>query len=125
MIKYATDKHLPIKIIMFDSNRNGQNILYKNEFSEWVDTNKNLKLVFAINDEDSEKRSSTSSSWTREQGRIDKEMLTKHLKNSDEVNHAIFYVCGPPAMITAMRSILEDELKITKERIKAEEFTGY
>jgi ferredoxin-NADP reductase/nitrite reductase/ring-hydroxylating ferredoxin subunit len=124
MIKYATDKQLPIKIIMFDSNRNEQNILYKNEFNEWVNTNKNLKIVFAITDEDGEKQSSTASSWTGERGRIGKEMLTKHL-SSDEVNHAIFYVCGPPAMLNAMKSILEDKLKITKERIKVEEFTGY
>ena len=34
MIKYATDKQLPLKIVMFDSNRNEQNILYKNEFDE-------------------------------------------------------------------------------------------
>lgn len=28
MIKYATDNQLPVKIRMFDSNRNEQNILY-------------------------------------------------------------------------------------------------
>ena len=91
MIKYATDKQVPVKIIMFDSNRNEQNILYKNEFNEWVHTNKNLKIVFAITDEDGEKQSSTFSSWTGERGRIDKEMLTKHL-SSDEVNQAIYFM---------------------------------
>ena len=34
MIKYATDKQLPIKITMFDSNRSQQNILYKDEFDK-------------------------------------------------------------------------------------------
>ncbi len=29
IVKYATDKQLPIKIIMFDSNRNKENILFK------------------------------------------------------------------------------------------------
>jgi len=101
-----------------------QNILYKNEFNEWVNTNKNLKIVFAITEEDGEKQSSTSSSWTRERGRIDKEMLTKHL-SSDEVKDAIFYVCGPHPMLNTMENILEEELKIIKERIKVEEFTGY
>jgi glycine betaine catabolism B len=68
LIKYATDKQLPVKIIMFDSNRNEQNILYKKEFNEWVNTNKNLKIVFAVTDEHGWKQSSTSSSWTGERG---------------------------------------------------------
>ena len=37
----------------------------------------------------------------------------------------ITLVCGPPAMVNAMKSILEEELEIIKERIKVEEFTGY
>ena len=36
MIKYATDKQLLIKITMFDSNRNEDNILYKMRFDECV-----------------------------------------------------------------------------------------
>src|SRR5262249_14286685 len=110
MIKDATDRHLPIKIIMFDSNRNEQNILYKMEFDEYANTNKNLKIVYTITDEDGGKQSSSSpssasssSTWTGERGRIDKEMLTKYLRN-DENNRSIFYVCGPPAMLNAMKS---------------------
>jgi hypothetical protein len=34
MIKYAVDKPLPIKIAVFDSSRDGANILCK-EFDEW------------------------------------------------------------------------------------------
>jgi ferredoxin-NADP reductase/nitrite reductase/ring-hydroxylating ferredoxin subunit len=125
MIKYATDKQLPLKIVMFDSNRNEQNILYKNEFDEWTNTNKNFKIVYTISEDEDEGKQS-SSSWKGERGRIDKEMCTKHLTNYDcDINRSIFYVCGPPAMLNAMKKILEDELKVTKERIKVEEFTGY
>jgi ferredoxin-NADP reductase/nitrite reductase/ring-hydroxylating ferredoxin subunit len=125
MIKYAADKQLPLKIVMFDSNRNEQNILYKNEFDEWTNTNKNFKIVYTISeDEDGGKQS--SSSWKGERGRINKEMCTKHLTKYDcDISRSIFYVCGPPAMLNAMKKILEDELKVTKERIKVEEFTGY
>jgi len=45
MIKYATDMQLPVKIIMFDSNRNRNNILFKKEFDEWANMNKNLKII--------------------------------------------------------------------------------
>jgi ferredoxin-NADP reductase/nitrite reductase/ring-hydroxylating ferredoxin subunit len=122
MIKYATDKQLPIKIIMFDSNRNERNIIFKDEFDKWANKNKNLKIVYTIDEEDSGNSSSTP--WTGERGRINKEMLNKHLSN-DKANHSIFYVCGPPPMLNAMKSLLENELKIAQENIKIEEFTGY
>ena len=48
MIKYATDNELPLKINMFDSNRDQANILYKNEFDECLKTNKNLKIIYTI-----------------------------------------------------------------------------
>lgn len=48
MIKYATDKELPLKITMFDSNRNQSNILYKDEFDKCVKVNKNLRIIYTI-----------------------------------------------------------------------------
>ena len=52
MIKYATDLQLPVKIIMFDSNRNLNNIIFKKEFDEWASLNKNLKIIYTIDDDD-------------------------------------------------------------------------
>ena len=44
MIKYATEKQLGrIKIMMFDSNRNRSNILFKEEFDGWANINKRFK----------------------------------------------------------------------------------
>jgi ferredoxin-NADP reductase len=117
MIKYATDKQLPMQIVMFDSNRNVKNILYKGEFDEWASRNKNLKIVYAVTDEN-------PAGWTGEKGRINKEMITRQL-NPEALRSAIFYVCGPPAMLKAMQQILLSDLQIPKERIKIEEFTGY
>jgi ferredoxin-NADP reductase/nitrite reductase/ring-hydroxylating ferredoxin subunit len=135
MIKYATDKQLPLKIIMFDSNRNQENTLFKKEFDEYVNTNRNLKVIYTITEEGKEKRAAqdpisssspppTMQQWTGERGRIDKAMLTKHL-TEDEIRNSIFYTCGPPAMIKAMQDIIQNDLKIPKDRIKVEEFTGY
>jgi ferredoxin-NADP reductase len=119
MIKYATDKQLSVKILMFDSNRNQQSILYKKEFDEWANANRNLKIAYTITEDE-------DGTWKGERGRIDNGMLTKHLTSNDyDTNRSIFYVCGPPAMLNAMKKILEDDLNITKERIKVEEFTGY
>jgi ferredoxin-NADP reductase/nitrite reductase/ring-hydroxylating ferredoxin subunit len=130
MIKYATDKQLPIKIVMFDSNRNQENTLFKREFDEYVNINRNLKIVYTITEEEQGAQDTTLSSsptrqqWTGERGRIDKDMLTKHLTD-DEIQNSIFYTCGPPGMIKAMQDIIQNDLKIPKDRIKVEEFTGY
>jgi len=117
MIKYATDKKLKAKIVMFDSNRNMQNILYKDEFDSWPHENPNLKVIYTITDEE-------SSVWKGERGRIDKAMIDRHLSN-EQVAESIFYICGPPGMLKAMQGLLQDELRIPKDRIKVEEFTGY
>ena len=120
MIKYATDKQLPIKIVMFDSNRDEANILYKNEFDECLKTNKNLKIIYTITGEGPP----PWGHWEGEAGRIDKAMITKYV-SEDELNKSIFYICGPPAMLNALQNILNEKLKISKDRVKIEEFTGY
>jgi ferredoxin-NADP reductase/nitrite reductase/ring-hydroxylating ferredoxin subunit len=120
MIKYATDKQLPIKIVMFDSNRDEANILYKNEFDECLKTNKNLKIIYTITGEGQP----PLGHWEGEAGRIDKTMITKYV-SEDELNKSIFYICGPPAMLNALQNILNEKLNISKDRVKIEEFTGY
>ena len=124
MIKYATDKQLPLKINMFDSNRDQANILYKNEFDECLNTNRNLKIIYTITAAEEQGQASSSSSWKGERGIINKTILTKFLTTS-ELNNSVFYVCGPPGMLKAMQNLLQDDLHIPKERIKVEEFTGY
>ena len=131
MIKYATDKQLPIKIVMFDSNRNQENTIFKKEFDEYANINRNLKIVYTITEEEDEERqrtqnisSSVRQEWTGERGRIDKDMLIRHLTDN-EIKNAIFYTCGPPGMIKAMQKLLQEDLQIPKDSIKVEEFTGY
>jgi ferredoxin-NADP reductase/nitrite reductase/ring-hydroxylating ferredoxin subunit len=128
MVKYATDKQLPIKIVMFDSNRNPENTLFKNEFDEYVHINRNLKIVYTITEEEKQGAQDTSSpirqQWTGEKGRIDKAMLTKHL-TEDQIKNSIFYTCGPPGMLKAMQDLIQKDLKVPNDRIKVEEFTGY
>jgi ferredoxin-NADP reductase/nitrite reductase/ring-hydroxylating ferredoxin subunit len=125
MMKYATDKQLPLKITMFDANRNQQNILYREEFDGWSKLNENLKIVYTISNEEADAPSlSAASEWKGEKGFIDKSMLLRHL-SEDETNNAVFYICGPPAMLNAMQKLLSKELGVPDKRIKVELFTGY
>lgn len=125
MIKYATDKQLPVKITMFDSNRNQANILYKDEFDSWAKLNKNLRIVYTITEEQAETLpSSAALEWKGEKGWINKSMLARHL-SKDEMNDSVFYICGPPAMLNAMQKLLSHEVGVPDDRIRIEEFTGY
>jgi ferredoxin-NADP reductase/nitrite reductase/ring-hydroxylating ferredoxin subunit len=117
MIKYATDKQLPMKIIMFDSNRDERNILYKHEFDLWASKNMNLKIIYTVTD-------GIPPGWKGEKGRINEEMINRHV-NEESLDKSVFYICGPPAMLDAMHKLLQKDLQIPKERIKMEEFTGY
>ena len=106
MIKYATDMQLPVKIIMFDSNKDRNNILFKKEFDEWASMNKNLTIIYTISEEDSQHQEqsplSTSNDWKGEYGRIDKTMILKYV-DSSLLNNSIFYICGPPGMLKACK----------------------
>jgi glycine betaine catabolism B len=130
MVKYATDKRMPIRIMMFDSNRNEENILYKTDFDQCVKANNNLKVIYTITGEGQGESSSSiaaaaaGSDWRGEIGFINKEMLTRYM-TSDELGDSIFYICGPPGMLKAMQKLLQDDLRIPDQRIKIEEFTGY
>jgi ferredoxin-NADP reductase len=129
MVKYATDNRLSIRIVMFDSNRNEENILYRTDFDQCVKANNNLKVIYTITGEgQGESYSSDAavagSDWKGEIGLINKEMLTKHMTN-EELEDSIFYICGPPGMLKAMQKLLQGDLRIPDGRIKIEEFTGY
>jgi ferredoxin-NADP reductase/nitrite reductase/ring-hydroxylating ferredoxin subunit len=126
MLKYIIDNQLPLKIIMFDSNRDPNNILFKKEFDEWSNTNKNLKIIYTISEQNSDKSSSLSTvnDWKGEYGRIDKAMILKYVDDKT-LKNSIIYICGPPSMLKSMQSLIEQELDIPKEEIMIEEFTGY
>lgn len=128
IINYTTDKQLPLKITMFDSNKNQQNILFKKEFDDLAALNENVKVIYTLSEEgelsNNNNVSDSEKAWKGEKGRIDKEMILKYV-DTDTLNNSTFYICGPPEMLKSMQSMLEKELEIPKERIKVEEFTGY
>ena len=100
----------------------------KKEFDEWANMNKNLKIIYTISEKDQNNEqsslSSTANDWKGEYGRINKAMILKYVDTS-VLNNSIFYICGPPNMLKAMQSLLQEDLDIPKEKIKVEEFIGY
>ena len=56
-----------------------------------------------------------------EAGFINKEMLSRHLSN---LQGPIYYIAGPPAMVTPMRKMLVAS-GVDEDDIRTEEFSGY
>lgn len=111
--KNATDKTLSSKITLFYGCRTENDIAFREELEELADKNKNLKLVFMVNE--------ATAQWKGATGIINAEMIKQELPDYKE---NVFYTCGPPPMVKAMETLIES-LGLPKEKLKLEYFTGY
>jgi ferredoxin-NADP reductase len=111
--KYATDLKLKKSIILLYGNNTAQDIAFKDEFENLQKQNKNLKIVHIINQPPPE--------WKGYTGYINANTIKKEIA---DYKNRVFYTCGPPGMINAMKKILQ-ELNIPKTQIRIENFAGY
>ena len=114
MIKYAAEKKLKNKIILFYSNRVPEEIAFRKDLENLAKLNKNFTLLNTITRPEESKET-----WNGLTGRIDADLIKKYINNN-----TLFYICGPPGMVDAMANILK-EMNISQNRIKIEHFTGY
>ncbi len=106
IIKDAGERKLPHKMVLIYSNRNPQAAAFLQDLQKWEGENPNFRLFPKMTDET---------------GRVD----AAYVKSSaGELADSIFYVVGPPGLVKAMTKILE-ELKVSRDEMRFEEFTGY
>ena len=111
--KYCTDRELDTKVTLLYGNHTEEDIVFREQLESMQEKNRNLKVVFTV--------SEPSDTWQGYKGRIDGEMIQKEIPDYKE-NH--FYTCGPPGMVKAMDDLLQ-ELNVSRDRIKKENFPGY
>jgi len=111
--KNATDKGLSNKITLFYGCRTPEDIAFKKEFEDLAQINKNIKIVFIVNQ--------PTPDWKGATGIINADMIKEQLPNFQE---NMFYTCGPPPMVEAMEKLVES-LGLSKEKLKREYFSGY
>ena len=111
--RYVTDLQLKTNIILLYGNNSKEDITYKQEFDQMQQENNNLKVVHTL--------INPPSDWDGHTGYIDAKMV---LKEIPDYARRVFYTCGPPTMVKSMKKILED-LNLTQEQIKTENFSGY
>ncbi len=111
--KNATDKGLDSKITLFYGCRTENDIAFRTELEKLKEQNKNLRIVFTINE--------ATGQWKGKTGIINADMVKKELPDYKD---NIFYTCGPPPMVKAMENLVES-LGLSKAQLKLEYFTGY
>jgi ferredoxin-NADP reductase len=113
MIKYCTDRSLPADIFLFYSNRQEDDIPFRDEFDGLIAKNPNLTIINTL--------TRPGPSWKGRIGRIDADMIKELLPNYADWT---FYSSGPQRMVDSMLLLLK-ELGIPEKQARKEYFPGY
>ena len=114
IIGWATEERLRHNLYLFYSNRTPEEAAFVDRLENWMRQNPNFKFIPTVT-------ASRNGSWGGEFGRIDREMLVKYVP---EIRGPLYYLAGPPGMVAAMRQLLDD-MGVSEDSIKTEEFAGY
>jgi ferredoxin-NADP reductase len=116
ILRQAAHDRSPHTLYLFYSNHRPEDAPFLQILEDLQKTNPNFRFVPTMTDMPRSKKS-----WTGETGRIDKAMLSRHLK---DLQGPIYYIAGPPAMVSGLRSMLV-AAGIDEDDIRTEEFPGY
>ena len=111
--KYCTDVKLNTKVTLLYGNRTEADIVFRQDLEQMQRQNKNLRVVLTL--------AEPETSWKGYTGNIDAEMIEEEIP---EYRGTVSYVCGPPAMVQAMLSLLKT-LDVPDGNVKKEDFAGY
>ena len=110
MIRYITQRKLPVKITLIYSNKTPEDIIFQKELQSLESRNVQLRCVHTLTRPE-------GYAWQGPTGRISQELLEQNISNKQ----ALFYICGPKAMIQSCVELLKG-LGIDSSRIKLEKW---
>src|ERR1051326_5558847 len=116
IIHHAAKARLSHHLYLFYSNRRPEDAAFMDVLGELEKQNPNYKFIPSISE-----MAKSARPWKGETGFINREMLERHLP---ALQGPIYYVAGPPAMVTAMRQMLS-AAGVDEDDIRTEEFAGY
>ncbi|MBU1113034.1 MAG: FAD-dependent oxidoreductase [Candidatus Omnitrophica bacterium] len=115
IIEYISEKKLDTDVKLFYSNRTENDIAFKKELDSWAKANKSIEINYLVTDRQSKESGKCIF------GKIDKDLLLDKVKDKQE---RIFYLIGPPKMVTAMKEVCL-EIGCSQDKLKIENFIGY
>lgn len=115
IFKYATDMKLPSSLVLLYSSRAPEYLIFRNELSAMQKENDRLRVVYTLT-------GSIENIEGCRQGYIDADLVRQEIEDYSE---RVFYTCGPPPMVAAMRKMLMNKLAVSEDKIMIEDFIGY
>lgn len=112
--KYVVDKNLSTDIVLLYANRTVEDIAFKDDFDQMRKQYPRLKVIHVL--------SESQEAVEYKSGRINVQIIKDSIPDYSERK---FYLCGPPAMVEAMKNILAAELAVAETSIITENFQGY
>jgi ferredoxin-NADP reductase len=109
MLKYIVDTDSDKDVVLLYSNRNADNIPFKDELDRFG-KKENIKVFHTLTEDPS---------WMGLKGRIDEGMVKK---TTPDWKQRTFYIAGPPKMVEALEGVLKD---MGVGKIKTKNFSGY
>jgi ferredoxin-NADP reductase len=116
MILHASRNRLPHRLLLVYSNRRPEDAAFLQELEGMEKKNTNYKFIGTMTQMEKSKRK-----WGGRTGSIDKAVLSEYL---NDWKGSIYYVAGPPTMVSAIGQVLVD-LGVGEDDIRSEEFAGY
>ncbi|HEY2171496.1 MAG TPA: FAD-dependent oxidoreductase [Candidatus Angelobacter sp.] len=116
IVRHAAHAKLPHKLYLFYSNRRPEDAAFMPILQELEKENPNFKFIPSMTE-----MNKSAQAWNGETGFINREMLVRHLPN---LQGPIYYIAGPPAMVAAMRQML-NAAGVDEDDLRTEEFAGY
>ncbi len=113
MIQFATQHRSTQSLYLFYGNQTLSDTAFFNELIQFEKQNPHFKFIPTLANADP--------SWQGEKGVITQTLLKK---NIPDITTPIYYICGSPAMVTALQEALV-EMGIDENKIKVEDFPGY
>jgi len=112
--KYVVDKNLGIDLALVYANRSFKDVVFKDDFEVMMKNYPRLKVAHVLCE--------SEPGFVCTVGRINTEIVKQEIPDYYERK---FYLCGPPQMVEAMRKLLAEDLKVSKDLIIIENFQGY
>lgn len=110
MIRYIDERGLPVKITLIYSNKTPSDIVFYKELQDLVFRHSHINCVYTITRPE-------GYAWQGPTGRISQVLLKQNISNLK----ALFYICGPAAMIQSSVELLKG-LGVDPSRIRVEKW---